>query len=249
MNNLLESKSILITGASKGIGKATALMCAEQGANLVLLSRKGNLLNDLKEEIITKYPVKVLVFHCNVTKTEELENVFKQLNAEKITLDCLVNNAGIMQDATLLTITEELIKNTYETNVFSVIHTSKLAVKNMLRKRKGSIINIASIIGINGYPGNTVYGSSKAAVLGITKSLAKELAPLNIRVNAVAPGFIETELTAAIDEKIREKNLNVIGMKRFGKPEDVAKIILFLASDLSEYVTGQVIGVDGSMVI
>jgi 3-oxoacyl-[acyl-carrier protein] reductase len=249
LNQLLASKSILITGASKGIGKATALLCAEQGASLVLLSRNSDLLNDLKQEIISKYPAGVLVFPCDITKTEQLENVFKQLNAEKITIDCLVNNAGIMQDATLLTITDELIKNTYETNVFPVIHASRLAVKNMLRKRKGSIINITSIIGINGHPGNTVYGSSKAAVVGITKSLSKELAPLNIRVNAVAPGFIETELTAGIDEKFREKNLNSIGMKRFGKPEDVAKAILFLASDLSEYVTGQVIGVDGSMVI
>ncbi len=245
----MKGKTMLITGASKGIGKATALLCAEQGASLVLLSRNSDLLNDLKQEIISKYPAKVLVFPCDITKPEQIENVFKQLNAEKITIDCLVNNAGIMQDATLLTISDELIKNTYETNVFPVIHASRLAVKNMLRKRKGSIINITSIIGINGHPGNTVYGSSKAAVVGITKSLAKELAPLNIRVNAVAPGFIETELTAGIDEKFREKNLNSIGMKRFGKPEDVAKVILFLASDLSEYVTGQVIGVDGSMVI
>lgn len=245
----MKGKTILITGASKGIGKATALLCAEHGADLVLLSRNGNLLDELKKEITSKYAVKVLVFPCDITKTQQLESVFKQLNAEKITIDCLINNAGIMQDATLLTITQDLIINTYETNVFPIIHASKLAVKNMLRKRKGSIINVTSIIGINGHPGNTVYGSSKAAVVGITKSLAKELAPLNIRVNAVAPGFIETELTAAIDEKFREKNLNAIGMKRFGKPEDVAKVILFLASDLSEYVTGQVIGVDGSMIL
>lgn len=154
-----------------------------------------------------------------------------------------------MEDATLLMIKEETIEHIYDTNVFGMITVTKLAMKSFLRKRSGSIINMSSIIGRNGNKGQTIYGSSKAAVIGFTKSLSKELAPLNVRVNAIAPGFIDTDMTRNMNEEYRNKNLESIGMGRIGSPEDVAKVVVFLASDLSKYVTGQVIGVDGGMVI
>jgi len=249
MSGLLSDRTLMITGASKGIGKATALLCAEQGADLVLIARNKSLLDELKTEISSKNSGKIYVFACDISKEEQVAEVFKQLNSEKILVDCLINNAGVMPVSMLQVTKSETIRNTYETNVFAVINACQVAMKSMMRKRKGSIINVSSIVGVKGHTGNVVYGSSKAAVIGITQSLAKELAPFNIRVNAVAPGFINTEMTRDIDEKIKEKNLNSIGMKRFGTPDDVAKVILFLASDLSEYVTGQVIGVDGGMVM
>jgi len=144
---------------------------------------------------------------------------------------------------------ESDIHNIYETNVFGTIYCTQLSLKSFLRKRGGSIINLSSIIGTNGNSAQSVYGSSKAAVIGFTQSLSKELAPLNIRVNALAPGFIDTDMTRGMKPEFYEKNMASIGMRRMGKPEDVAKVALFLASDLSEYVTGQIIGVDGGMII
>ncbi len=246
---MLKGQTIAITGASKGIGKEIALLMASAGANLVLMARTKDLLGDLQKEITEKYSVKVVCYALDVSSQEEIVAVFKDLASQQILIDCLVNNAGIMVDAMLQVVKPDLIKSIYETNVFAVMNLSQLAMKSMLRKRKGSIINLASIIGTNGNAGQVVYGSSKAAVIGITKSLAKELAPFNIRVNAVAPGFIDTDMTRGMDVKFKEKNIASIGMKRFGKPEDVARVVVFLASDLSEYVTGQVIGVDGAMII
>lgn len=249
ITNLLKGQTVAITGASKGIGKSIALLMASAGANLVLMARTKDLLSDLQKEIIEKYNVKVVSYALDVASQEEIVAVFKDLASQQILIDCLVNNAGIMVDAMLQVVKPDLIKSIYETNVFAVMNVSQLAMKSMLRKRKGSIINLASIIGTNGNAGQVVYGSSKAAVIGITKSLAKELAPFNIRVNAIAPGFIDTDMTRGMDVKFKEKNIASIGMKRFGKPEDVARVVVFLASDLSEYVTGQVIGVDGAMII
>ncbi len=246
---LLKDKTVLITGASKGIGRATALLSAEEGAHLVLLSRDINKLSGLKKEIEEKYKSTVIIFKADVREQETLKNIFKELNTLKIFIDVLVNNAGIMNDAVLQIVKPSMIKDIYETNVFGSMYVAQLGITSMLRKRKGSIINISSIIGTNGNIGQSVYGSSKSAIIGFTKSLSKELSPINIRVNAVAPGFIDTDMTKSMDKKYYEKNIQSIGMKRIGQPEDVAKVILFLASDLSEYVTGQIIGVDGGMII
>jgi 3-oxoacyl-[acyl-carrier protein] reductase len=163
--------------------------------------------------------------------------------------NALVNNAGIMKDAVLTMASTALIEEIYRVNVFGSIMMAQQAAKMMLKQRHGSIINMTSIIGTHGNAGQSIYGSSKSAIISFTKSLAKELAPFNIRVNAIAPGFIETDMTKNMDPKFFDKNLNSIGMKRLGQPLDVARVALFLMSELSEYVTGQVIGVDGSMVI
>ncbi|MEI6881925.1 MAG: SDR family NAD(P)-dependent oxidoreductase [Bacteroidota bacterium] len=245
---MLQNKIVLITGASKGIGKAIAELFAKEGAQLILTGRDIGALNQLAETL-PNHVSGHLTFEMDVRNTESIKSVFDSLHEKKIYIDCLVNNAGIMKDATLQMVKPEIIEEIYSTNVYGTINSTQCALKSFLRKRGGSVINLASIIGTNGNLGQTIYGSSKSAVIGFTKSLSKELAPLNIRVNAIAPGFIDTDMTKGMDPKFYEKNFNSIGMRRLGKPEDVAKVALFLASDLSSYVTGQIIGVDGGMII
>ncbi len=245
---LLFGKTVLITGASRGIGKAISICFAEQGARLILTGRNLADLEVVKNEL-QKNDSPHLAIYMDVTNPLDIKELFDHLSKEKILLDVIVNNAGIMVDATLQMVKLEMIKDIFDTNISGTILPTQFALKSFIRKRKGSVINLSSIIGTNGNLGQTIYGSSKAAIIGFTKSLSKEVAPLNIRVNAIAPGFIDTDMIKNMDEKFFEKNKSAIGMKRLGKPEDVAKVALFLASDLSDYVTGQVIGVDGGMVI
>lgn len=245
---MLQNKIVLITGATRGIGKAIAELFAKEGAQLILAGRDIKTLNHLIESL-PNHSIGHLAFEMDVRNIESIKSVFNSLNEKKVYIDCLVNNAGIMKDATLQMVKPEIIQEIYSTNVFGTINSTQCALKSFLRKRGGSVINLASIIGTNGNLGQTIYGSSKSAVIGFTKSLSKELAAINIRVNAIAPGFIDTDMTKGMDPKFYEKNFNSIGMRRLGKPEDVAKVALFLASDLSSYVTGQIIGVDGGMII
>lgn len=245
---LLENKTCLITGASKGIGKAISILFANQGAQLILTGRDTKSLTELKNELPCHSEIHK-VYKMDVRDEQEIADVFKDLVKNKTYINCLVNNAGVMEDATLQMVKKELIDTIYQTNIYGTIFPTQNAIKSFLRNRGGTIINLSSIIGSNGNLGQSIYGSSKSAIIGFTKSLSKELAPLNIRVNAIAPGFINTEMIKKMDKRFYEKNLNSIGMRRVGEPEDVAKVALFLASSLSEYVTGQVIGVDGGMVI
>jgi len=245
---MLQNKIVLITGAAKGIGRAIAELFANEGARLVLTGRNVEALETLTATLLP-HADGHLVYTMDVREIDSIRQVFEALSAQKIYIDCIVNNAGIMKDATLQMVKPELIRDIYETNVYGTILPTQYALKSFLRKRGGSVINMTSIIGTNGNLGQTIYGSSKTAIIGFTKSLSKELASLNVRVNAIAPGFIDTDMTKNMDPKFYEKNLQAIGMRRIGKPEDVAKVALFLASDLSAYVTGQVIGVDGGMII
>jgi 3-oxoacyl-[acyl-carrier protein] reductase len=242
---MLYNKLALITGASKGIGKAMAELFASNGARLVITGRDIIALEELRS-ILTPHKEEHLIYQMDVTDITSIKAVFADLMSQKIYIDILVNNAGIMKDATLQMVKPELIEETFQTNVLGTINPTQMALKSFIRKRGGSIINLSSIIGTNGNLGQSIYSSSKSAIIGFTKSLSKELAPLNIRVNAIAPGFIETKMTA----NMAYDNTKVkIGMGRIGKPIDVANVALFLASDMSSYVTGQVIGVDGGMII
>lgn len=246
--NLLIGKTAIITGASSGIGRETALLFAGNGANLILISRDENKLKKLKLEL-KEFKVSIEYHAVDITNSELLKDVFYKIKKSKIVIDIVINNAGVMEDSVLQMVKSQSITNTFNTNVFALIDICKRASRLMIRNRHGSIINISSIIGTNGSKGQSIYSSSKAAVIGFTKSLSKELGPLNIRVNSIAPGFIMTAMTDHITDEVIQNNLKSISMNRLGTTNDVANVLLFLASDLSEYVTGQIIGVDGGMVI
>lgn len=246
---MLKCKTAIITGASRGIGKEVAILFAKNEADLILISRNEERLSALQKELTETYDVDVKYYALDITDSAKLKDVFTEIKRDKKPIDIVVNNAGIMEDSVLQMVKPELIQKTYATNVFALVDVSKRASKLMLRNKRGSIINLTSIIGVEGNLGQSIYGSSKAAVIGFTKSLSKELASFNIRVNGVAPGFIDTDMTRGMDPKFYDKNLASISMGRIGSTTDVAKVILFLASDLAEYVTGQIIGVDGGMLI
>jgi len=245
---LLKDKCVLITGSNRGIGLAISLLFEKEGAILVLGVRSEESIEPLKSQM--QFPEKHIYLEMDIANKESVDAAFKILTERKVYCEVLVNNAGIMlPPKTFNLFNEEEYIKTYEINVLGSMRVAKNVMKHFLRLRKGSIINLTSILGTNGAIGQAVYSSSKSAIIGFTKSLSKEFAPLNIRVNAIAPGFIQTDMTAGIDEVSREKNLSSIGMKRLGTPEDVANTALYFASNLSEYVTGQVLGVDGGMVI
>jgi 3-oxoacyl-[acyl-carrier protein] reductase len=245
---MLANKIVLITGASRGIGRAIAMTFATNGARLILTGRDKKSLDELILDL-EPHPEGHLSFVLDIRDYFSIKKLFEGLMHSKILIDVLVNNAGIMNDSILQMVKPSNIDDTYRTNVFGTIYTSQFALKSFIRKRGGSIINLSSIIGTNGNSGQSIYSSSKSAIIGFTKSLSKEVASLNIKVNAIAPGFINTDLNSNINDRIYEKTINSIGMKRIGQPNDIANVALFLASDLSNYVTGQIIGVDGGMII
>lgn len=246
---MLKDKVAFITGASRGIGRATAEVFAREGAILILNGRDEARLTAFKEELVTKYSSQVYVAPYDVTDTNAIKQTFQQIKKQFGKLDVLVNNAGILDDALLGMISEQSVKQTFSVNIESMIYHMQLASRLMVRQKGGSIINVSSIIGRTGNAGQVVYGASKSAVIGATYSAAKELGSHAIRVNAVAPGFIDTDMTKQISTEKYNKRLSEITMQRIGQPEEVANTILFLASDLSSYVTGQVLGVDGGMII
>lgn len=245
----LKDQHVFITGATRGIGFATAEIFAKAGATLHLNGLNNQRLEQVCETLEAQYAVQCFPYAFDVGQADAVKQAFQKLIKQTKQLDVLVNNAGILEDALLGMATQKNLEQTYATNVFGGLYCSQYAARLMQRQKSGSIINLTSIIGRFGGKGQAVYGGSKAAVIGMTQSLAKELAPQNIRVNAVAPGFIETDMTGQLPDAIYQTRLDSIGLGRIGLPEDIAKVILFLASDLSSYVTGQVIGVDGGMLI
>jgi len=246
---MLKGKTALITGATRGIGLSIAKTYAKNGANIILNARDKVKAEEISKQLSSQYDIKVDYVLFDVANHEEVKIGFKELFKITKKLDIVVNNAGILDDALIGMVTREQIEKTFAINTFGVLYVAQYAARLMNRNKEGSLINISSIIGTNGNEGQAVYGGSKAAVIGITKSLSKELAPSNIRVNAIAPGFIDTDMTRALPKDKYQERIESIKMGRIGKPEDIANTALYLASDLSSYVTGQVIGVDGGMLI
>lgn len=247
---LLKDKVALITGSTRGIGWATAKLFAQNGCQIVLNGRSNQELLDKRvSELKKEFGVEVIGILADFGDFKQIADCYQQIFKQFKQLDIVVNNAGIMEDALLGMISEKMMNQTFNINAMGVLYSIQGAARIMSRKHQGSIINVSSIIGTNGNTGQLVYSSTKAAVIGATKSASKELAPKNIRVNCVAPGFIQTDMTHSLPEDKFQERVSSIKMGRIGQPEDIAKTILFLASPMSEYVTGQVIGVDGGMLI
>ena len=242
-------KTALVTGASRGIGRAIALALAAKGFAVALIYAGSHDAAEAVKKEIEEAGGKAFTIQGDVSKSEDVDRIFKAVKDEFGGLDVLVNNAGINRDALLIRMKESNWDDVIATDLKSDFLTTKAAAAMMMRKRKGSIINISSVVGIMGNIGQANYAAAKAGVIGLTKACAKEMAARNIRVNAVAPGFIETAMTDGIPEKIREGMISSIPMGRMGQPEDIAKAVCFLASDDSSYITGQVLVVDGGLVM
>ena len=244
-----EKKTVLITGGSRGIGKEVALKYAENGYNIVINYVSSNTdVEELKKEFEQK-GAEALILKADVTNTQEVENVVNKAIEKFGTIDVLVNNAGITKDNLLMRMTEEEFDKVININLKGTYVVTKAVIKYMMKKRCGSIINLSSVVGVAGNAGQCNYSASKAGIIGFTKSLAKEVASRNILVNAIAPGFIETDMTKVLSDNVKEAILNQIPLKRMGEAKEVAKLVKFLVSDDSKYITGQVINVDGGMVM
>jgi len=244
---LLQNKTALITGASKGIGKAIALRFAEEGANVAFTYLSSVEQGQALEGELTAKGVKAKGYRSDASDFAQAEKLICDVVAEFGVLDILVNNAGITMDNLLLRMTEDAWDKIMKVNLKSCFNTVKAVTKPMMKQKSGSIINMTSVVGLKGNAGQANYAASKAGIIGFTKSVALELGSRGIRSNAIAPGFIETEMTAKLDEKMIQTWRDAIPLKRGGKPEDVANACVFLASDMSTYITGQVLQVDGGM--
>lgn len=244
---LLEGKVALITGATRGIGKGIAIKFAEHGAHVVFTYVSSEDKAKALETELQQIGVKAKGYKSDAADFKAAEELVNSVVAEFGTLDVLVNNAGITRDTLLMRMTEQQWDEVINANLKSVFNLTKAAQKPMLKQRKGSIINMSSVVGVKGNAGQANYAASKAGIIGFSKSVALELGSRNIRCNAIAPGFIETEMTAVLDPKIVEQWRESIPLKRGGTAEDVANLALFLASDMSSYITGQCINVCGGM--
>ena len=244
---LLEGKTALVTGAARGIGKEIALTYAKNGANVAFTDLEYNDNMKTLENELENLGVKGRGYASDASNYQQTQEVVEQILKDFGQIDILVNNAGITKDTLLMRMTEEHWDAVLNINLKSVFNFSKAVQKQMLKQKSGSIINMSSVVGVSGNAGQANYSASKAGILGFTKSIAKELGSRNIRVNAIAPGFIITEMTGQLSDEVRKQWESQIPLRRGGTPEDVAKTAVFLGSDLSSYVSGQVINVCGGM--
>ncbi|MBK6877255.1 MAG: 3-oxoacyl-[acyl-carrier-protein] reductase [Ignavibacteria bacterium] len=237
-----EGKIVLITGGSRGIGKSIAEAFAESGATTIVTYR-----NAIDNEYFDSKGIRH--FQCDVADIKSVQEMIDKIISEHQKIDILVNNAGITKDGLLMRMSEEDWDAVIDTNLKGVFHMTKTVTRHMMGKRYGKIVNITSVVGITGNPGQSNYVASKAGVIGFTKATAKELASRNININAVAPGFIGTEMTDKLPEEVKAKYLETIPLKRIGSGKNIADAVMFLASDMSDYITGQTICVDGGLVM
>ena len=246
---MLKDKNIIVTGATRGIGKEIALTLAQNGANIAINYRNYNeeveeLINSIKE-----FGVDAIAVKCDVSKSDEVDNFISEVKNHFSSIDVLVNNAGITKDGLLLRMKDEDFNSVLDVNLKGTFNTTKSISPIMIKQKHGKIINISSVVGSVGNAGQCNYAASKAGVIGFSKSVARELASRNINVNVVAPGYIDTDMTKSLPDKVKDEILKSIPMKKMGNPKEVANLVLFLSSSLSDYITGQVINVDGGMVM
>ncbi len=246
----LKGKVSIITGSGKGIGKAILLKLAENGSDVVInyMSQKSEIIEDIINQC-SSFGVRAIAIKANVSNHDEAKDLIKKTVDEFGRIDILVNNAGITRDTLVMRMSEKDFDDVINTNLKGTFNCTKHVINYMIKQRSGSIVNISSVVGLTGNAGQSNYSSSKAGIIGFTKSCAKELGSRGITVNAVAPGFIETDMTDVLKEDLKQKMLDAIPLKRFGKPEDVASVVYFLCSSLAKYITGQVINIDGGMVM
>ena len=244
---ILEGKVALVTGGTRGIGRAIVLKLASAGASIAFTGqRESDALRQTESEV-ANLGVKCKAYISNASDYTLTQELVSEVHKEFGKIDILVNNAGITKDTLLMRMSEEQWDDVINVNLKSTFNFTKAVVPIMARQRQGSIVNISSIVGLNGNPGQANYSASKAGIIGLTKSVAKEMGARNIRVNAVAPGFIATEMTDALPQEVKDGYAKRISLRRLGQGEDIANVVLFLASDLAGYVTGEVITADGGM--
>ena len=245
----MSKKIALVTGGSRGIGREIALGLAKEGMDVAIsYTSNEEMANDVLKEI-KEYEVDAISVKANVSIEEDVKNLVKEVEEELGKIDVLVNNAGITKDNLLIKMSDQDFSDVLDVNLKGVFLCTKAVARSMMKKRYGKIINISSIVGVGGNAGQGNYAASKAGVIGFTKSIAKELGSRGIRVNAIAPGFIETQMTDVLKDEVKDLMLNSISLKKFGKPSDISNLVNFLASEESDYITGEVIKIDGGMSI
>ncbi|MBQ7463769.1 MAG: 3-oxoacyl-[Lachnospiraceae bacterium] len=250
MKSLLEGKCAVITGGTRGIGKAAARLFLLNKASVAVIATKDSeeARNALKE-IDPEGTGRLFFYACDISDFDAVEETAKKITADLGKIDILVNNAGITRDNILPGLSKEDIDSVIDINLKGTMYVTKAFIRGMVRQKGGSIINMSSVVGLMGNKGQTNYAASKAGIIGFTKAVAREYGRKNIRCNAIAPGFIETRMTDALNEEQRSEIIKTLAIERLGKPQDVAELALFLASDRSSYITGEVIKVDGGMYV
>lgn len=241
------SKNVIVTGGSRGIGRAICIKLAKEGYNVIFNYSKNNTEAEKTIKECEKYNVVVKGYKADIINSDECQELVRKAIDEFGSIDVLVNNAGITRDSLIMRMKDEDFNDVLRVNLSRTFYMIKAVSKYMIKNRSGSIINMSSIVGLTGNAGQINYSASKAGIVGLTKSAAKELASKKIRVNAIAPGMIDTDMTRVLSEDIRNKIIDSIPLKEIGKPEDIANAVAFLASDMSRYITGQILSVDGGM--